>query len=167
MSSRGCVAVGVPLKWEGVYNHCDSYPGGLGSDLWRILSHERNVEKFCKMLLEHESWAGFLAAALGNEYEHWQDKLHITSEAPDPLFTEWVYVVDAERRMIHILVNKEVGEEDWSKPRIDPPQMRQGRIVDYGRFCYKHMLAASVSLDDPEPDWAKISREKYRDDEED
>lgn len=164
MSTRGCVAVGVPLKWEGLYNHCDSYPAGLGVDLWDILRHQRDLKDFCSRLLRHDSWAGFLAGELGTGYDASLNANHITSENPDPLFIEWVYIIDPERGMLHVMRNHGVGKDDWSKPRIDPPALLPGRIVDYGRFQYKHVLVASLKLGGPDPDWAALSR---RGDEED
>lgn len=84
MSTRGCVAVGVPRKWEGIYNHCDSYPSGLGKDLWDILRHQKDLKGFAERLLKCGSWPGFLAGELENDYDHRRDCSHITSDNPDP-----------------------------------------------------------------------------------
>ena len=161
MSTRGCVAVGVPAKWEGVFNHWDSYPAGLGKEVWKILSGRDDLRSLCDEILSAGRWEAFL---------HRMDPMedYVTSETPDPLFIEWVYIIDPERRMLHILHNQSVGKDDWSKPRLDPPQLLPGRIVDYGRFRYRHVLAAKVRIDGPEPDWSAITREKHgeEDDEE-
>lgn len=155
MSTRGCVAVGVPLKWEGVYNHCDSYPTGLGVDMWDILRHIRPKD-FAEKLLQQGSWPAFLAAELQNGHDTHLDCEHITNETPDPLFIEWVYIVDPERNMLHILRHESVGGLDFSRRRPARPAMLPGRIVDYGHCAYKHVLVASLKLDGPEPDWAKL-----------
>lgn len=155
MSTRGCVAIGMPLEWKGVYNHYDSYPKGLGRDVWNILQH-MPVDVFCDKLLKYESWAAFLAGELQNDYNHNLDQEYITSVNPDPLYIEWVYIVDSKNNMLHVLASKRVGCDDWSKPSLYPPIMRKNRVVDYGRFSYKHILTASVKLDSPEPDWEKM-----------
>ena len=158
MSTRGCVAVGIPLKWEGLYNHYDSYPGALGSDLWKILVHQGDLADFAARLLACDSWAGFLAAELGSDYKKNLDCAHITSGKPDPLFIEWVYIIDPERGMLHILEHKDVSPDGCWRNQRHPggPVTLPDRTVDYGHCRYKHMLAASLKLDGDEPDWGKI-----------
>jgi hypothetical protein len=137
------------LEWKGVFNHWDSYPTALGKDVWRFASDEKNLGLLCESILRAGRWEAFLG-----QMEPTDD--HITSENPNPLFIEWVYIIDPDHNMLHVMRHQSVGEEDWSKPRIYPPQKRPDRVVDYGRFCYKHVLVASLDLDEPEPDWAKL-----------
>ena len=161
MSTRGCVAVGIPLKWEGIYNHYDSYPGGLGLDLWHILLHEKDLKDFAARLLRCDSWPAFLAAEIGPEdnYDGRLDCAHITNEDADPLFIEWVYIIDPERNMLHVLKHESVGNRlDFSKRSIGPVKLT-GRVVDYGHCAFKHVLVASLKLDGPEPDWGRLGHE--------
>ena len=51
MSTRGCVAIGTPDAWRGVYNHYDSYPTGLGSAVWHHIQEllkEGNIQRKIK-----------------------------------------------------------------------------------------------------------------------
>jgi hypothetical protein len=142
------------LKWEGVYNHCDSYPIGLGQEVWKIASDEKNLGLLCERLLQHGSWSSFLTR------DDQEDLDHITSENPDPLFVEWVYIIDPERNMLHVLKNESVGNRlDFSKRSIGPVKL-PGRVVDYGHCSYKYVLVASLKLDGPEPDWSKLGCEE-------
>ena len=34
MSTRGFVGIGTPTDWDARYNHYDSYPTGLGAEVW-------------------------------------------------------------------------------------------------------------------------------------
>lgn len=58
MSTRGCVAVWTGRhRWRGVYNHSDSYPTGLGKELWDYL-HQDGVDliKFGEELMHYGDW---------------------------------------------------------------------------------------------------------------
>jgi hypothetical protein len=153
MSTRGCVAVGVPLKWEGVYNHYDSYPVGLGKQVWDHISNKSNLAPLCEAILRSRRWEAFLG---DREIDNGQ--CMFTSENADPLFIEWVYIIDPERKMLHVLKHESVGISDFSKRPTGPIKLH-GRVVDYGHCAYKHVLVASLKLDGPEPDWSKLGRE--------
>lgn len=62
MSTRGCVAVKRGKGWEGVYNHFDSYPSGLGSGLWEYLQGKTQgeLEEFASELLQYGDWREYL-----------------------------------------------------------------------------------------------------------
>ena len=149
-NAQGCVAIGTPLKWEGVYNHYASNPIYLGDSLWHILHQEANFDTIIQKLLQFGRWENFC----GDEKEDYD---HITSENPDPLFIDWVYIVDSERRMLHVLKSEMLDDEDLSQPRREPVTL-SNRVVFYGNCTYKHVLVASVKLDGPEPDWAQIQK---------
>jgi hypothetical protein len=77
---------------------------------------------------------------------------HITSENPDPLFIEWVYVIDPEHRTMDILTC--VSDERTDGPvRTGPPILRPDGYWDYGHCAYKHVRIARISLDRQQPDW--------------
>ncbi|KXA90372.1 hypothetical protein AKJ61_00800 [candidate division MSBL1 archaeon SCGC-AAA259B11] len=59
MSTRGCVAIKREDGWEGIYNHFDSYPTGLGADLWERLQ-EVNLSEFAENLLNFTEWRDYL-----------------------------------------------------------------------------------------------------------
>ena len=64
MSTRGCVAIGSPTHWRGVYNHWDSYPTGLGQSVWQhlhtILKEGKTLEDFACELLTYDDWRAYL-----------------------------------------------------------------------------------------------------------
>jgi hypothetical protein len=78
----------------------------------------------------------------------------ITSEDPDPLFIEWVYVVDPEQRTIDILAHRSDGKTDG--PMKGCPVLRDDGYWDYGHCAYRHARVAKVSTDGEEPDWRLI-----------
>jgi len=63
MSTRGCVAIGTPEHWQGVYNHWDSYPTYLGAKLWEHLHPNgqlRDLNAFAEDLLMYGDWREYL-----------------------------------------------------------------------------------------------------------
>lgn len=61
MGTRGCVAVRQPGGgWRGVYNHFDSYPSGLGVDLYAE-AKKHGLKKLSKELLKYGDWREYLS----------------------------------------------------------------------------------------------------------
>ncbi len=60
MSTRGFVGIGTAEQFNGRYNHFDSYPTGLGPEVWstvqRFLHDDRHVNGFAKLLLGYTDW---------------------------------------------------------------------------------------------------------------
>lgn len=74
----------------------------------------------------------------------------------DPLFMEWVYVLDPVRNLIEV----------WASARHEPRLLRgyrgSGRSVSCGNGAhYTHVLAAEVPLDS-QPDWEAIEQVRDR-----
>jgi hypothetical protein len=235
MSTRGCVAIGTPASWRGVYNHWDSYPTDLGKEVWEhlqaLLASGKTLEQFASELLRYDDWRAYLRKGLceycgkGTTQPHsisgvidcrtdkrfktkaemrnyygglpawkgreadieravkfeWQirqniartgypdpqakyhqhdtrpvQEQHITSDNPDPLFIEWVYVLDPKTATLHVLShngrakpNGATPEGEWYTP------MGKGRW-DYGHCVYWHELADSFPIGGSEPNWAKL-----------
>ena len=237
MSTRGCVAIGTPAKWRGVYNHWDSYPSGLGSAVWQhlqtIFKDGETFEAFACELLTYDDWRTYLNNGIceycgkrttqphtisgvifmreekfktkeetrryyrslpawqGREADiekavrlEWQiqqnikrtgypdpeatyhqhdtrpvEEQQITSDNPDPLFIEWIYVIDPEAAKFHVLVRSGKSKPstitlggEWCVPDGN------GRW-DYGHCIYWHESVGSFSVDGPEPDWARLEAE--------
>lgn len=206
MGTRGCVALKKESGWEGVYNHYDSYPTCLGSELWKRIQEE-GISKFAGSLLNFTTWRGYLSngeckycgkKGLGQphsiqgeimgfdsdvginpspeikknirstgypdpkaEYhEHELDgdtsveSTHITNENPDPLFIEWVYIIDPDEKTLKILTNR--GKTSDIGEPVDEPWLRDDGYWEYGHCAYRHARIALVSLDGSEPDWNLI-----------
>jgi len=233
MSTRGCVAIGTPCSWRGVYNHWDSYPTGLGQDVWQhlqtILSNGGKLEEFACELLSYDDWRAYLrkgiceycgkrttqphsisgvifSPRLGEKFEtkdqmrrflcslpawkgrnteikavierEWQiratiertgysdpdvqyhehdtrpvEEQHITSDNPDPLFIEWVYVIDPESRTFHVLAHKGESKSTSTPLKGDCCRPDGDGRWDYGHCTYWHELLGSFPLCSPEPDW--------------
>jgi hypothetical protein len=64
MATRGCVAVGTPDKWRGVYNHWDSYPSWLGACLAEHIRNEiddgKTFRQICEDILKYDDWRNYL-----------------------------------------------------------------------------------------------------------
>jgi len=224
MSTRGAVAIKNGNGWTGVYNHWDSYPQGLGKELWDYLHQDGlDLNQFAQELLRYDDWRNYRdggicpycgKVGLGQphsirgdvahpsipdrfkdademrEYYRqlpaWQGKedeiekqvsvalrvarniertgypdpkaLHhrhgdltdkMTNDNTDPLFIEWVYVVDPERRTLEVLANRRAegthtessecgGYHEWQQPN------------------YEHHLLATFAIDGDEPDWKEL-----------
>lgn len=60
MSTSGFVGIGTPDQFHARYNHYDSYPTGLGLEVWttvqRFLSDDGNLHGFARTLLGYTDW---------------------------------------------------------------------------------------------------------------
>lgn len=213
MSTRGCVAVKTEEGWRGIYNHYDSYPTGLGRELWEELE-EVDSNDFSENLIEFTDWREYLNdgvckycgkkglgqlvsisakitgfdrdydedSSLGIDeeikekieetgypdpeaeyHEHTLDgditveDQQITHREPDPLFVEWVYVVDPEQEKMIILTHKSVEREPGQEPyEGDGYEEIEPGVFDYGHCIYKHVKLAEVPLNGEEPNWQTI-----------
>jgi len=74
---------------------------------------------------------------------------HITSEYPDPLFIEWVYVINPHKETIivlHHVCDPRYDNLKVSEVREIP--IKCGEWIDYGYCRYKHFKVAEVSVRD-------------------
>ncbi|MFN2490284.1 MAG: hypothetical protein ABR529_11225 [Actinomycetota bacterium] len=76
MSTRAVIARQTNDGWEGVYQHSDGYPTGLGLELWSALHHEHsgNVLAFVRAVIDSHpgGWWHFgpaIPAELWDAYE--------------------------------------------------------------------------------------------------
>ena len=77
------------------------------------------------------------------------EERHITSEWPDPLFIEWVYIIDPRKETIivlHHVSDPRYDDLDVSKVRKEP--IKCGEWWDYGHCRYKHFKVAEVPVRD-------------------
>lgn len=62
MSTRGCVGVMTgENSWSAVFNHWDSYPSGLGSEVWKVVKRSNvKLAEFCQEMMSYNDWREFL-----------------------------------------------------------------------------------------------------------
>lgn len=64
MGTRGAVGVGNEREFVCLYNHFDSYPVGLGRDVWDEYQNRKmegtTLAQFCEELLRYDDWRAFL-----------------------------------------------------------------------------------------------------------
>ena len=86
-----------------------------------------------------------------------KDEAQITNLDPDPLFMEWVYVVNPDEKTITILAN-ESDKKTKGAVRGGNPILRADGYYDYGHCALKHIEVVKFSIDGPEPDWDRIEK---------
>lgn len=153
MSTRGCIA--RPLGdsgFTGRYNHFDSYPSGLGRDIWHVL-HGRfagDATVFAKFAIDEHpgGWSSFPDKC----YCHWQGReegeqtiTYIAGRPEksriDPLFIEWVYIITPTG--MDVLNHVHVENAPWSDCNFSGGWRG---AYDYARVVFVPWRA-------DEPDW--------------
>lgn len=221
MGTRGAIAIRNGDGWVGVYNHWDSYPTGLGKELWDYLHQDGiELEQFARDLLGYDDWRNYrqggicpycgrtekgqphsisglifarsderftsqdemrayyqsLPAWQGRDAEiekavrqEWQirgniertgypdpDARHhqhgdrsekITSENADPLFIEWVYVIDPKSRILTVLAHRRAEGTHTETNR---------RGEKWQQANYVHYIVDTFPVDGHEPDWQEL-----------
>ncbi len=131
------MALGTETEWKGLYNHSDSYPTYLGRIAWEGFRNGDGPESIVDL--------------------RWEDiELRVTSEAPDPLFIEWVYIKTPENTMV-VLAHVVVSRAQWGRIYREPKRLRSG-WWDYGHCLAKHFKVGEFPLDGPEPDWEDLEK---------
>lgn len=117
-TTKGIIAVKGKKGWQGVYNHYDSYPSGLGQAIWdKIKWYEQQG-----MPLQ-DAIQTFLASKVKDVpqgYSKFPDKpfgrnepaREYTNKTANPILLEWVYIIDpvaGTMRIMHRIV-KQLGE---------------------------------------------------------
>ena len=130
MSTRGAIAWKTDWGWEGVFNRYDSYPSGLGAEIWNAIHGEfgGDVRRYIDSLRERARREGILS---------------VTSVDVDWLWVGWVYVLDPDTNTMQVLASREVAD----------PSRPMGR-------AWVGVPVATILLDGPEPDWEKMETER-------
>ncbi|POB12194.1 hypothetical protein [Sulfobacillus sp. hq2] len=68
MSTHGFVGIGTPDQFHARYNHADSYPTGLGAEVWakarQFLHEDAHLHGFAHTLLSYTDWRQMSTAGL-------------------------------------------------------------------------------------------------------
>ena len=105
MSTRGCVAIKKGDGWVGVYNHFDSYPTGLGLEVWEelhSLKKKGKVDEFEKRLLRCLEWGDYF---MSEDLDDEEEIASLTPTSADPIFIEYVYVFDPKTEKVEVLAS--------------------------------------------------------------
>jgi len=236
MSTRGCVAIGTPSKWRGVYNHWDSYPTVLGREIWQhlrsLLNNGKTLQDFGRELLNYDDWRAYLRKGIceycgkrttqphsiegvifsprpgekfktqdqmrryycslpswrGRDLEietviktEWRiraniertgypdpyarhhqhetspvEELQITSENPDPLFIEWVYIIEPHSETFHVLSHAGQTKPKGKSLLGESCHRDSNGRWDYGHCVYWHEQFGFFHICGPEPDWEAL-----------
>lgn len=254
MSTRGAIAYRAGDGWEGVYNHSDSYPTGLGKELWAFINGGRlafsdetaeahgaqalvdlikvtpqgfsafdainrtKVERALATYAADSPYRDTMVQMYGDgrfDGPHgaytstelqgteplrgcypdpvgWKRETRYGVTEPnsmepcgdttcDPLFMEWVYVIDADAQIMTILASRSVevdgpGHDMFRHKDRDTikggcnlmfdcsPTRTPGRSYRPSHWVkdhtpetrYRHEVMAQVSLTGDEPDWGAI-----------
>ena len=105
----------------------------------------------------------------------------ITSENPDPLFIEWVYVIDPDERMMHIYAHESGKDRTKYKKKKDPrfgettvsenPKKMPAEGYNKDGYWYSGSIAVGyrhvkvlevdISKTDDEPNWHTLEKTVY------
>ncbi len=204
MSTRGCVAIAKGKGWIGVYNHFDSYPEGLGKNLWAHLKSNFKISelsKFAENLLQFDDWRNYLNGKVGvceycgkkglgqphsingricfvskktnndleitynlnkigypdpeaKYHQHGNLSNKMTSEEPDPLFIEWVYVIDPKEQTFSVYASRR-AKGSYKKKSSDG--LRSWKSPNYEHFLVKRFLFKGA-----EPNWKSLGKKANR-----
>jgi len=174
MSTRGCIAERKGDHWEGVYQHSDSYPTWLGKTIWKTI-HEKykgDAQKFINFAIhKHDGgWSSFpeicychgkfakrdgtkpgqkegvIRGCECNNKPYKSSNKDKDNPRCDPLFIEWIYVLDPIYQKMAIFYHK--GEHEKENCKLEN---------HYNcNYVYRHHLASVIDLMGEEPDWKVV-----------
>lgn len=175
MSTRSCLAFKTKEGWSGTYCHWDGYPTNRGPQIWNILMEQFILNKgklgiankgdtalqaFVDIYIKgHKGgWSAFPKECYCHSPEFVMrdgDKSKaklMTEKNADPLFIEWIYVIDVAHKKLLIYTH---GRE---KGTHKEGPGRDNKMWDSPN--YKHYLVCEVVInpDAKEPDWKAIEK---------
>lgn len=177
MSTRSALAFKTEDGWEGIYCHWDGYPTNRGSQIWKILMEdfclnkgELGVQNDGKIETALRSFVDVYIKGHPSGWSSFPDTCYchdpgfvmrdgiidgkITSKDNDPLFIEWVYIIDVKEKKLVILTSYSTGK---TIQKVD----YKGKKYDSSEYAHKVACVADIDPDKPEPDWEAIERLEY------
>lgn len=179
MSTRGCIARATDTGWRGRYQHFDSYPEGLGEEIWRVL-HARfggDAEAFLRYAVDQHpgGWSSFpkqcychdpaFVARDGSAVDDPEQVSDIHEHGGrctpdcDPLFIEYVYALSPTTLFVyaHRSMPAQLYRADSAARPGHAHIARPDGYVDYGHCAYRHVLLGAFALRGAEPSWSELS----------
>ena len=183
MGTRGVVAIKQGDSWRGVYNHYDSYPEGLGADLFEHLQG-KDLHQFAKDLMRFDDWRDYLGGGvcpycggvgLGQPHSISMAISEATSSGstkfPDPERKYHKHSYDSKKRG-EIKANCTPDDEKndalwWEWVYIVDPDTATIRILTNcmasklkvnGTADYQWVEVHELPIDQKKVDWKKISK---------
>lgn len=154
MSTRSCVAIPQGDGWKGRYVHSDGYPEHMVPALLDLIGR-KGVDRVVDVLINWNpgwSWIGksegitnYLGAGrarfvsdYGLAYTREEQPMDsfITSENPDPLFIEYVYIIGP--KSLTVL-------ESYATDEVETKRLVNGAEYDF--HVYKHRLLETIRYD--------------------
>lgn len=173
MSTRSCLAYKTKTGWQGTYCHWDGYPTNRGKQIWEILMQQfilnrgklgiankgnTALQAFVDIYIKgHKGgWSAFPTECYCHSPEFVmrdgiRDWTFQTDKTADPLFIEWVYVIDIENKKLIIYTGARAKGEHTDKA-VD------GR--SWKSLNYKHYIVCELDInpDAKEPNWEAIEK---------
>jgi len=88
------------------------------------------------------------------------EECHITSDYPDPLSIEWVYIINPNKETLTVLTS--VLDKNFKEGDIKPfPKREKGGWWNYGHCCCRHKKVCEIKIQDilhGKVDWEKIEK---------
>lgn len=185
MSTRSALAYLVAKDktdgWKGVYCHWDGYPTVRGKEIWDVL-HTKFIGNKGKVGVQNkgdkkkaiQAFIDIYITGHKGGYSSFPDNCYchdpefvmrdgvrderLTSDNPDPLFIEWVYVIDPKRAKMRIFGHDSNPKEKGGTVKGGAPTLLKNGYWDYGHCQYKHKLVVEIDLLGKEPDWEAIQK---------
>lgn len=159
MATRAIISYKKEKGWEGVYSHWDGYPTNLGKQIWDILHTKfignKGVADVANDGAPHKAIRAFVDIYINGHKGGWssfpetcychdpnfvlrdgEQENKLSDKDNDPLYIEWVYIVDPITATMEILEAVKVGEN------------------------YEHKSTAIIDLLGKEPDWEAIEKRR-------
>lgn len=144
---KGVIAYKTDIGWKGVYHSNQSNPAALGKDIFEFVQKFKQQGKTTKEAIQYviDEWIN----AVPQGWSKFPNVLHnvpeadmrCSSENPNPLYLQYVYILDPDTETMTILGNRGVEAENY-KLFKDSPIAIKGTNHDYEntRWDYGHCI---------------------------
>lgn len=139
--TKGCVAIGNDMYWEGILIPSDANFDSAGVEIRNYLKYQKDLYGFANALLRHQTWTSFREEHVGcKDPFSGVHTIRFTTENANPLFIEYVYIIDPATKKLHRLDTK----------------IHEGR-------CVFNLLPDTIDLTEDDPPLLKLKPEDILD----